>query len=112
MDAKYTFQAVGRRVAVVPEEADEITKGGIIMPESAQIRPNIGVVQSVGEQVKEFQPGDLVAYAPYTGAPLELPGGQGLWLLSEDDVYGVIRADGDSAAEASEDGRTEQESVE
>jgi chaperonin GroES len=68
------------RVIVKQSEAEEKTKSGIVLPDSAKEKPTQGEVIAVGpgrivkgERVKiEVQVGDTVLYGKYTGMPYTL----------------------------------------
>ena len=53
-------QPLGTRVLVRPEEEELRTKSGILLPETAKEKPQIGVVVAIGDEVTRFQPGDKV----------------------------------------------------
>jgi len=91
-DVKYRFQALGRKVAIIEREPERVTPGGIQLPDTAQEKPSFGVVQSVGSQVTEVKPGDVVSYFRYSGVDQEIPGGveEELLVVSDDDLLGVL----------------------
>jgi chaperonin GroES len=51
---------IGERVVVEVHKADEVTEGGIILPDSAQEKPNIGVV--VATNIEEIAVGDAIIF--------------------------------------------------
>ncbi len=92
------LQPLGDRIVVRRETSEEVTAGGIVLPDSAQDKPSRGTVISVGEgkllgdgsrspfQVKK---GDVVLFTTY--GPDEIKIGDDEWLLMrEDDVLAVI----------------------
>jgi chaperonin GroES len=57
----------GKRVLVFPDPAESVTKGGIIIPETAKEVPLKGRVIQVGPEVVECKGGDEVLYGKYSG---------------------------------------------
>lgn len=85
---------LGDRVVVRREEAAEKTAGGIVLPDSAQDKPQRGEVVSIGDgHVKSdgskvaltVKEGDKVIFSPYGGEEIEL-GDEKLLLLRESDI--------------------------
>ena len=95
--SKPNFQPLGDRVLVQPEEAEQTTKSGIVLPDSAQEKPQSGKVVAVGTgrvtddgktiplNVKE---GDTVIYAKYGGTELKYEGIEYL-IVNERDILGL-----------------------
>ena len=95
--SKPNFQPLGDRVLVRPEEAEQTTKSGIVLPGSAQEKPQSGKVVAVGTgrvtddgktiplNVKE---GDTVIYAKYGGTELKYEGIEYL-IVNERDILGL-----------------------
>lgn len=96
--AKVNLQPLGDRLVVQRDESEDVTAGGIVLPDSARDKPARGIVLSVGAgrmlkdgsraplQVKE---GDRILFTTY--GPEELTvGDQELLLMREDDVLAVI----------------------
>jgi chaperonin GroES len=80
----------------LPEE--EVTKGGIIIPDSAKEKPAQGEVIAVGAgkildngkiRPPEVKPGDRVMFGKYSGSEINLDGTDHL-ILREDELLGVI----------------------
>ncbi|MFQ5594931.1 MAG: co-chaperone GroES [Anaerolineae bacterium] len=93
-----TLHPLGDRVIVEPIEKDEITAGGIYVPETAKERPQEGLVIAVGPgQVREdgnrnpmdVAEGDRVIYAKYGGTEFKVDD-QTLLILSERDILAKI----------------------
>ena len=92
------IQPLGDRVVVQREEAEDVTAGGIVLPDSAQDKPSRGRVVSIGDgrllddgsrkplQVKE---GDRILFGSYAGEQFKL-GEQELLLMREEDILAVI----------------------
>jgi chaperonin GroES len=92
------IKPLGQNVLLRRLEAEEKTKGGIILPDTAKEKPKEGEVLAVGEgeldkngKRKEFQvkKGDRVIFSSYAGTDLKLDGEEYL-ILSEDDILGVV----------------------
>ncbi len=92
------LQPLGDRVVVEREEAEEVTAGGIVLPDSAKDKPARGQIVSVGNgkllddgsrgklQVKK---GDRVLFSSYAGETFKL-GDRELLLMREEDILAVI----------------------
>ena len=92
-------QPLGDRVVVKREEAEEVTAGGIVLPDSAQDKPARGKIVSVGEgklmddgkrSVMQVKKGDRVLFSSYAGEQFKL-GDQELLLMREEDILAVIK---------------------
>ena len=95
---KIKLQPLGDRVVVEREEAETVTAGGIVLPDTAKDKPTRGKVLSVGEgrlqkdgkrvplQVKA---GDRVLFTSYAGDTFKL-GTRELLLMHEEDILAVI----------------------
>ncbi|HLC19148.1 MAG TPA: co-chaperone GroES [Thermodesulfobacteriota bacterium] len=86
------------RVLVKRLAEDEMTKGGIIIPESAKEAPAEGKVVAVGPGKKdeggkvippEVKVGDIVLFSKYAGTEVKIKGEDHL-IMSEDDILGVV----------------------
>lgn len=87
------------RIVVKPDDPEEVTKGGLYLPDTGQEKPNQGTVQEVGigrrsEQTSELLPmsvekGDKVLYGKYSGTEIELDG-EKLLVMRENDVFAVV----------------------
>lgn len=86
------------RIIVRPAAAEETTKGGIIIPDTAKEKPMQGEIVAVGQgkqaddgsvialQVKE---GDKVLYGKYSGTEVSVDGEE-LLIMRESDVFAII----------------------
>ena len=76
------------RVLITPAEAEEVTVGGIIIPDSAKEKPLKGTVTAVGSgpQGEEMvvKVGDTVLYGKYSGTELEVEGVKYLMMRQSD----------------------------
>lgn len=81
------------RVLVEAASAEEITKGGIIIPDTAKEKPQKGKVVAVGKGTKEepitVKVGDTVLYGKYAGTEIALNGGEYI-IMRESDIFAVI----------------------
>ncbi|MGF1585159.1 MAG: co-chaperone GroES [Bacteroidales bacterium] len=77
------------RVLVEAHEAEVKTTSGIIIPESAQEKPQKGTVVAVGEGKKDepmtVKVGDVVLYGKYAGTEIKFEGNDYL-IMREDDI--------------------------
>lgn len=57
------------RVLVKPDDVEEITAGGIIIPNQSKMAevPSRGIVLAIGPEVDDLKPGDRVLYGEYAG---------------------------------------------
>lgn len=81
------------RVLIEPAAAEEVTMGGIIIPDSAKEKPLRGKVLAVGQGTKDeemiLQEGDEVLYSKYAGTEIELEGVKYL-MMRQSDVLAVF----------------------
>jgi len=86
-------------ILVKPLEAEEKTKGGILLPETAKEKPQEGEVVAVGEgRILEngqraaitVKKGDKVLYGKYSGTEVKLDGVEHL-IVRESDILAVIK---------------------
>ena len=91
--SKVNFKPINDRVVVRPLPAEEKTKGGIIIPDTAKEKPQQGEVVAVGpgkEGVKvNIAVGDRVLYGKYAGQELNYNGDEYL-IIREDDILVVL----------------------
>lgn len=77
------------KIMVQPQEAETTTSSGIIIPDSAKEKPQVGKVVLVGSDKKdepmELKAGDIVFYGKYSGTELNIDGTDYL-LMSQSDV--------------------------
>jgi chaperonin GroES len=92
------IQPLGDRVVVEREDAETVTAGGIVLPDSAQDKPTRGKVVSVGpgrllddgtRGKMQVAKGDRVLFSSYAGDDFKL-GTRELVLLREEDILAVI----------------------
>ncbi len=91
------YRPLGDRVIVEPQSAEQTTKSGIVHPDTAQEKPQSGVVVAVGpgrvtddgKQVPvNVKAGDVVIYGKYGGTELKVEGTSYL-IVRESDILAV-----------------------
>ena len=89
---------LGDRVLVKPLEAKEVTKGGIVIPDTAKEKPQEGEVVAAGEGKKtdegkvialSLKKGDKVLYGKYSGTEINIDGDEYL-IIREEDILAVV----------------------
>jgi chaperonin GroES len=96
--AKLKFRPLHDRVVVKRIEADERSKGGIIIPDTAKEKPQEGEVVAVGPGGRDengklitmgVKAGDRVLFGKWSGTEVKLEGDE-LLIMKESDIMGVI----------------------
>ncbi len=86
------------RVVVKPIEAEEMSAGGIVIPDNAKEKPTKGEVVAVGEgkaldngsvRAPKVKVGDKVIYGQYSGSAYKLEGVE-YKIVREDDILAVL----------------------
>ena len=81
------------KILVQPQEAEAKTASGIIIPDSAKEKPQVGKVVVVGvakkDEPMELKSGDTVFYGKYSGTELNIDGTDYL-LMSQTDVLYIV----------------------
>ena len=84
------FQPLGDRVVIKPLEKEEVTKGGLVLPDTAREKPQEGEVVAVGPGrvgddgkriPMEVKAGDKVVYSKYAGTEFK----------EDDEEYLIVR---------------------
>jgi chaperonin GroES len=87
------MKPINDRVVVKPAPAEEMTKGGIIIPDTAKEKPQRGEVIAVGPGkdgiLMTVQVGDIVLYGKYAGQELNYQGDDFL-IMREDDILVIL----------------------
>ncbi|RJQ53619.1 MAG: co-chaperone GroES [Actinobacteria bacterium] len=91
------LKPLGDRVIVEPSESEEMTKSGIVLPDTAQEKPQQGKVVAVGEGrydegkkvPMEVKSGDKVIYSKYGGTEVKVEGEKYL-ILRQDDILAIV----------------------
>jgi chaperonin GroES len=93
-----TLKPLGDRLVVKPLEEEEVTPGGIVLPETAKEKPQKGEVLAVGPGSRDDEGkyialdvsvGDKVLYAKYGGTEVKVDGDK-LLILRESDILALI----------------------
>jgi chaperonin GroES len=92
------FRPLHDRVVVRRIEAEEKTKGGIIIPDNAKEKPQEGEVIAVGPGARDesgkinaldVKAGDRVLFGKWSGTEVRIDG-QDLLIMKESDIMGVV----------------------
>ena len=92
------IRPLGDQILIRRVEAQNMTKGGIVLPESAKEKPKEGIVLALGDgrllengERKPFQVKleDRVLFSSYAGTEIKLDG-EDLLLIREDEILAVI----------------------
>ena len=92
------LKPLDNRVVIEQVEAEEKTKGGIFLPDTAKEKPQIGVVIAVGpgtllddgkRGAMSVSKGDKVIYGKYMGNDVEVDGKKYV-ILRESDLLGIV----------------------
>ncbi len=98
MALKLKLKPLGSRVVVEPIEQEEITAGGIVLPETAKEKPQQGNVLAVGQGDRDedgkriamdVSVGDKVLFAKYSGTEIKMDGKK-LLILRESDILAIV----------------------
>jgi chaperonin GroES len=103
-----SFRPLHDRVLVRRVDADQKTAGGIIIPDTAQEKPQEGEVVAVGPGLRDdngkhialdVKPGDRILFGKWSGTEVRV-GGEDLLVMKESDIMGVVevKAKGKKAA--------------
>jgi chaperonin GroES len=94
-----SFIPLHNRVLVKPFKPEEVTSGGIILPDTVQEKPVQGEVLAVGggrysdsgNQIPmTVKVGDSVVFGKYSGTPITINDGEELLVMDESDILGII----------------------
>lgn len=87
------MKPINDRVVVKPAEAEETTKGGILLPDTAKEKPQRGEVIAVGPgkdgNLMTVSVGDVVLYGKYAGQEISHQGNDYL-IMREDDILVIL----------------------
>lgn len=95
---KINLTPLADRVIIKPSEAEETTKGGIILPDTAKEKPIEGTVVAAGpgkitddgKTVKlGVKVGDKVLYGKYSGTEISVEGEE-LLIMRESDIFAIV----------------------
>ena len=93
-----SIKPLGNRVVVEPEEQEDITSGGIVLPETAKEKPQQGKILAAGPGERDddgkripldVKEGDKVLFAKDSGTEIKLDGKKVL-ILRESDLLAIV----------------------
>jgi chaperonin GroES len=93
-----SIKPLGNRVVVEPIEQEEVTSGGIVLPETAKEKPQKGTVLAIGPGERDedgkripldVNEGDIVLFAKYSGTEIKLDDKKVL-ILRESDLLAIV----------------------
>ena len=97
--AKPRVKPLNDKVLVSRLEAEEVTKGGIVLPDSAKEKPKEGKIIALGDgrllddgkrAPFQVQVGDRVLFSSYAGTEIKIEGDEFL-IMGEDDILAVVK---------------------
>ncbi len=97
-NTKLNLRPLGDRVIIEPSEGEEMTTGGILLPETAKEKPQQGTILAVGPGRRDdggkliamdVKANDKVLYAKYAGTEIKV-NGEKLLILKESDILAVV----------------------
>lgn len=87
------MKPIADRVIIKPAPAEDKTKGGIIIPDTAKEKPQRGEVVAIGPgkdgNLMTVSVGDIVLYGKYSGQEISFEG-QDYLIMREDDILVII----------------------
>jgi len=93
-----SIKPLGDRVVIKPIEQEEVTAGGIVLPDTAKEKPQKGEVLAVGPGARndagdrvelDIKVGDVVLYAKYGGTEIKLDSEKVL-VMRESDILAIV----------------------
>jgi chaperonin GroES len=91
--SKLNIKPLADRVVIKPAEAEQTTKSGIIIPDTAKEKPQRGTVVAAGPGKKDepttVKVGDAVLYGKYSGTEISVDGGDYL-IMRESDILAIV----------------------
>ena len=98
--ADFKIKPLGDRVIVKAKEAEETTKGGIILPDTAKEKPMEGEVIAIGSGTRledgkviplDVKVGDRILFGKWSGTEVKFSGEEYL-VMKESDIMGIVAA--------------------
>ncbi|MDP3047451.1 MAG: co-chaperone GroES [Chloroflexota bacterium] len=92
------LKPLGDRVVIKPSPKEEVTKSGLVIPDTAKEKPQEGTVLAVGpgkldddgkRLPMDVKVGDKVLYAKYAGTEIKLEGEEHL-IVKESDILAIV----------------------
>ena len=93
-----SMRPLGSRLVIEPIEQEEVTAGGIVLPETAKEKPQKGTVLATGPGERDdqgnripldVQVGDTVLFAKYSGTEIKY-NGKKLLIMRESDILAIL----------------------
>ena len=94
------LRPLGDRVVVQPSDREEMTKSGIVIPDTAKEKPQEGTIIAAGpgrilddgkRESMDVKKGDKVLYAKYAGTEFKLDG-EDLLIVSQKDILAIVES--------------------
>ena len=94
------LQPLGDRIIVKPLDAEETTKGGIVLPDTAKEKPQEGEIVAVGKgkklengslQALEVKVKDRILYGKYSGTEISAADGGDYLIMKEEDILAIVK---------------------
>ena len=94
------LQPLADRIIIQALSAEEVTKGGIVLPDTAKEKPQEGKVLAVGKgkllengqvQALEVKVGDTVLYGKYSGTEYKNKDGNSVFIVREDEILAIVK---------------------
>ena len=94
------LRPLGDRVVIMPTEREEMTKSGIVLPDTVKEKPQEGEVLAAGpgkmlddgtREAMDVKVGDKVLYAKYAGTEFKVEGDE-LLIVSQKDILAIVEA--------------------
>jgi chaperonin GroES len=83
------FKPLKDRVFVKYSDEGEKTAGGLYIPETAKEKPQKGIVEAVGSEVKEIKVGNTILFDKYSGSKVNIDNNEYL-IVKEEDILGIV----------------------
>ena len=93
------LRPLGDRVVIQPTPREEMTKSGIVLPDTAKEKPQEGTVLAAGpgrilddgkREAVDVKVGDKVLYAKYAGTEFKIDGDE-LLIVSQKDILAIVQ---------------------
>ena len=94
------LRPLGDRVVIQPTPREEMTKSGIVLPDTAKEKPQEGKIVAAGpgrltdegkREPMDVKEGDTVLYAKYAGTEFKIEGDE-LLIVSQKDILAVVES--------------------
>jgi chaperonin GroES len=92
------LRPLGDRVVIKPSEREEVTKSGIVLPDTAKEKPQEGTIIAAGpgrilddgkRESMDVKTGDKVLYAKYAGTEFKIEGDD-LLIVKQSDILAIV----------------------